>query len=189
MQKPFGYDEAQASGDFTPVRCGGHYCIIKDVSEKKSKTDKDMIVVQFDFCDPDDQAGYFQKSFDEDFRAEKKWPFQGTRYLLVYDYRDPRRTSRDFKTFCSLVEKSNNYTIRWGCPDWGKQFVGKQVGAVFGEVESEYNGRIKVRPEIRYFCSIDRVKDIPIPESKMLHEDGFASVTEEELSSVPFWSN
>ena len=53
MKKPDSYDEAKAGGEFTPVELGGHKMIIKQVSETKSKSGKDMIVVLFDFA-PDD---------------------------------------------------------------------------------------------------------------------------------------
>ena len=49
MKKPDGYDEAKASGEFTPVKDGGHYAVIKQVSERQSSTGKDMVVVLFDF--------------------------------------------------------------------------------------------------------------------------------------------
>lgn len=50
MQKPNNYDETPAGGEFTPVDLGGHKLIIKQVSETKSKSGKDMIVVLFDFA-------------------------------------------------------------------------------------------------------------------------------------------
>ena len=63
MQKPNNYDGVQASGDFIPVRLGGHHLVIKQVQEQQTKTGKDMIVVLFDMASGDDQAvplGAFQ---------------------------------------------------------------------------------------------------------------------------------
>lgn len=174
MQKPSGYDEARVSGEFTPVRLGGHYCVIKQVSEKLSSTGKDMIVVLFDFCEPDDQAGYFKKAFDNDDRDERKWPFQGSKYIMVNDYQDSSKTSRNFKTFISLVEKSNNMQVVWGGTDWGKQFAGKKIGAVYGNVESEYNGEVRTRPEVRWFCKTDAVDSASVPDPKLLNKTGSA---------------
>ena len=45
MQKPNNYDNTSASGDFTPVTPGGHHLVIKKVEESKTKTGKDMIIV------------------------------------------------------------------------------------------------------------------------------------------------
>ena len=168
MQKPDGYDEAKVSGAYTPVELGGHYCTIKQVNETKSSTGKNMIVVLFDFCPPDKQSGYFIDSFKNDVREEKKWPFSGTKYIMVNDYQDPAKTSRQFKTFCSCVEKSNNYEIIWGGDEWSKQFKGKKVGVVYGEEENEYNGKTFMRAMPKWFCQLDAVATAKIPEPKYL---------------------
>lgn len=172
MQKPSGYDEAQAGGEFTPVDLGGHYAIIKQVSERQSSTGKDMIVVLYDFTTPDKQEGFFSKQFNNDDRPEKKWPFAGTKYIMVNDYNDPTKTSRAFKTFCTCVEKSNNYQIAWGGNAWAQQFKNKFVGVVFGEEESEYDGKIRMRRVPKWFCNTDKVKDQSIPAPKYLNGVG-----------------
>lgn len=172
MLKPSGYDEAQAGGEFTPVDLGGHYAIIKQVSERQSSTGKDMIVVLYDFTSPDKQEGFFSKQFNNDDRPEKKWPFAGTKYIMVNDYNDPSKTSRAFKTFCTCVEKSNNYQIAWGGNAWAQQFKNKFVGVVFGEEESEYDGKIRMRRVPKWFCTTDKVKDQSIPAPKYLNGVG-----------------
>lgn len=172
MQKPSGYDEAHAGGEFTPVDLGGHYAIIKQVSERQSSTGKDMIVVLYDFTSPDKQEGFFSKQFNNDDRPEKKWPFAGTKYIMVNDYNDPNKTSRAFKTFCTCVEKSNNYQIAWGGNAWAQQFKNKFVGVVFGEEESEYDGKIRMRRVPKWFCTTDKVKDQSIPAPKYLNGVG-----------------
>ena len=200
MQKPTGYDEAQASGEFIPVDLGGHYCQIKQVSERKSSTGKDMIVVVFDFCSPDKQDGYFSNLFQNDTREEKKWPFNGAKYVMVNDYQDPSKTSRAFKTFCTCVEKSNNVEIQWGGGNWAAQFKGKKIGVVFGAEENEYDGRVFMRHVPKWFCKIDSVKDAKIPESKYLENrtaappasnqkpdsDGFMNLPEGFDEEIPF---
>ena len=169
MQKPNGYDEAHASGEFTPVNLGGHYAIIKQVAERQSSTGKDMIVVLMDFSSDDSQPNYFGTQYDNDDRDDKKWPFTGTKYIMVQDYNDPKKTSRQFKTFCSCVEKSNKFEIKWGGNNWSQQFKGKKIGVVYGEEESEYDGRITMRRVPKWFCAIDRVKEASIPAPKYLN--------------------
>ena len=168
MQKPGGYDEAKVSGERIQIRLGGHHCVIKQVTEKKAKTGKDMIVVLLDFDKADDQPDLFGTSFKNDDRPEKKWPFAGSKYIMVNDYNDPSKTSSAFKTFCTCVEKSNNCKITWGGNDWGSQFKGKKIGAVYGNVENEYEGRITMRQEIRWFCKTDAVDGASVPEDKLL---------------------
>ncbi len=169
MKKPMGYDEAQVSGEFVPVTPGGHYCVIKRVDEAiSSNSAKPMIIVYFDFSGKDLQEGYFTKSYNDDVREDKTWPFAGRKYIMVEDYKDPNKTSRQFKTFCSTVENSNeNFVVQWG-DDWGEQFKGKQVGIIFGREEQEYDGKVTMRCLPKWFCKIDAVKDAKVPEDKLL---------------------
>lgn len=188
MQKPNGYDEVQA-GNFVKAELGGHYAIVKQVAERQSSTGKNMIVVLFDFISPDKQPDYFMSQFKNDSRDEKKWPFAGSKYIMVQDYNDPTKTSRNFKSFCTCVEKSNNYTVRWETGDnWGKQFVGKKIGVVFGEEEQEYDGRISMRRVPKWFCEWDAVKDARIPDTKYLNGSGparMATAQDDKFMQIP----
>lgn len=199
MQKPNGYEEAQASGEFTPVNLGGHHAVIMQVTEKKSSTGKDMIVVVFDFAKNDEQAGYFNDRFKNDTRDDKKWPFNGTKYIMVNDYQDANKTSRQFKTFCTCFEKSNGTEVNWGLPNWGAQFKGKKIGVVFGEEENEYDGTVRMRRVPKWFCRDDMAEQAGVPEPKYLNgsapatapvtatqqNDGFMDVTNTE-EEIPF---
>lgn len=195
MQKPNGYDEAVAGSEFTPAALGGHYCTIKQVAERESSTGKPMIVVLLDFCRPDAQAGYFSDLFNNDDREDKKWPFAGTKYIMVNDYNDPGKTSRQFKTFCTCVEKSNSYEIEWGGSNWAAQFKGKLIGAVYGAEEQEYEGRITTRHLLKWFCEYDSVPNARIPAMKYLtnkkpaeavSDTGFIDVPEGTEGDIPF---
>ena len=162
MQKPNGYDEAKASGEFTPVELGGHYLVIKQVSERKNKNGGDMIVVLFDFSPNDKQAGYFMEQFKNDIRPDKKWSNQATQYINVYDA--DGNTSRSFKTFTTCVEHSNpGFTTQWG-DNFCQQFKDKKIGGVFGEQMDYYNGDEKKKRVLRWFVSSDKVSDAQVPE-------------------------
>ena len=184
MQKPTGYDEAKASGSFEPVELGGHYMVIKQVKEAKSKTGKDMIVVCFDFD-------------KNDIRPDKKWPRNGTQYIVTET--DNGDCSRSFKTFITCVEKSNNgFAVQWtDTAAFEAQFKNKRIGGVFGIVENEYQGKISDRHELRWFCQLDRVKDAVIPERKALantnvtkaapkKDDGFMDIPDGTDDEIPF---
>lgn len=168
MQKPNGYDEAREAGSFTPVELGGHYAVIKQVTEMQSSKGKDMIVVLFDFAKGDAQEGYHSNAFQNDNRDQKKWPFNGSKYIMVKDFNDDSKTSRPFKTFCSCFEKSNGCSVQWGGKNWGAQFKNKKIGVVYGEEEQEYDGKTSMRRVPKWFCSWDTVKDQRIPEPKYL---------------------
>lgn len=161
MQKPRNYEETQAQGEFTPVELGGHQMVIKQVTETKSKTGKDMIVVLFDFDQSDKQPEYFMKQFRDDIRPEKKWPNQATQYILVYD--EDGKCSRSFKTFTTCVKHSNpGFEESWG-DNWGAQFKNKKIGGVFGLQMDYYNGREMEKRVLRWFVSYDKAADAQIP--------------------------
>ena len=162
MQKPNGYDEAQAGGEFTRVELGGHKMVIKQVQETKSKNGKDMLVVFFDFAEDDAQPAYFMEQFRNDIRPEKKWPNQATQYILVLD--EKGNTSRSFKTFTTCVEHSNTgFSTQWG-DKFCEQFKNKKIGGVFGEQMDYYKGQERKKRVLRWFSSLDKVADAQIPE-------------------------
>jgi len=191
MQKPTGYDETQASGGFTPVNLGGHTAVIKRVQETESKTGRPMIQIALDFDKKDEQAGYFMEMFQGDNREDKKWPFQGTQYILTED--QDGKCSRSFKSFITSVEESNNAECQWG-KDFENWFKNKKIGVVFGEVEEEYNDEIKTRRRIRYFCAYDKAATATVPAKKLfktaqkpiLSTDDFMKIPESDEEEIPF---
>lgn len=191
MQKPSGYDEVQVGGDFTPIELGGHHLVIKGLREETSKSGKPMIVVAFDCAKDDKQPGYFSDLFDKDIRPEKKWPNNGTQYILTMDSKDAGKVSRSFKSFITSVERSNNMTVSWG-DKFCEQFKNKKVGGVFGLVEEEYNGEIKKRHKLRWFCEDNRVNDQKVPEAKLLNKptssssSDFVNVPDGIAEEIPF---
>ena len=197
MNKPNNYEETQTGGDFTPVELGGHKLVIKQVSETKSKSQKDMIVVLFDFAPDDKQPGYFTEQFNNDIKPDKKWPNQATQYILTEDA--DGKCSRNFKTFTTCVEHSNaGFTTQFG-DKFGEQFKGKKIGGVFGEQMDFYNGEEKKKRVLRWFVSSDKVADAAIPdisETKAFKEnknnnsatsaDGFMSIPDGIDEELPF---
>jgi hypothetical protein len=166
MKKPNNYDSTKASGDYTPITLGGHHLIIKQVQETQSKAGRDMIIVAFDTAPGDIQPGYFTNEFANDIRPDKKWPRAGRQYILTEDTNG--NCSRQFKTFINCVERSNSgFETQWG-DKFAAQFKGKRIGGVFGEVESDYNGKRTMRHELRWFCADDKVESAAVPAAKYL---------------------
>lgn len=193
MNKPQDYDDIQVMGDFTPVELGGHHLIIKGVREQTSSNGDPMIVVAFDFAKNDRQPGYFSDLFEKDLRPDKKWPNNGTQYILTADYNDKNKTSRNFKAFITSVEKSNNMIAEWG-DNFCKQFNGKKVGGVFGIVEEQYNGKVSKKHKLRWFCEDSNADNANVPEPKLLNgstrsmanNDGFMNPPAGEAEEIPF---
>ncbi len=192
MQKPNDYDDVQVMGDFTPIELGGHHLVIKAVKEQQSKKGDPMLVVAFDFAKNDKQAGYFSDLFDKDIRPDKKWPANGTHYIMTQDWQDKSKTSSRFKGFITSFEKSNNVEAVWG-ETFCKQFTGKKIGGVFGIVEEEYNGKVSKRHKLSYFREDKGVEDAAIPNPKPLKgssgsakDDDFMAPPVGEAEEIPF---
>lgn len=196
MNKPNDFDNVKAGGDFTPVELGGHYAIIKQVKETMSSTGKPMVVVCLDFDKTDKQAGYMAEQFKADVRPDKKWPFNGTKWILSEDMEG--KCSRNFKSFITAFEKSNNTTVKWG-EGFEAQFKNKKIGAVYGEVEEEYEGKVRTRHQLRWFCAIDKVATVPVPAKQCLENgsnnstnatttdsNGFMTIPEGSEEELPF---
>ena len=157
MLKPQNYDTTQAAGEYEPIALGGHKMIIKQVSEKKSQSGLDMLVVLFDFAEGDKQAGYFMKQFESDIRPDKKYPNAGTQYIIIDESVD--YGTRNLKTFNTCVKKSNpGFTVKWG-DNFGQQFKGKLIGGIFRSEKDWYDGREIKRHKLAWFRSIDGIKD------------------------------
>lgn len=167
MVKPNNYEETQVGGDYKPIEVGGHHAVIMSVKEQKSSTGKDMIVVALDFAKNDIQSGYFKEQFDKDTRSDKKWPYQAVQYIVVND--NEGKCSRSFKSFITSFEKSNNCEAAWG-DKFAAQFKNKKIGVVYGDVEEEYNGEVKMRKRIRWFCEDANVDSASIPDPKFLSQ-------------------
>ena len=165
MQKPTNYDQTKVGGQYTPISVGGHHMIIKQVSETKSSSGKPQIVVLMDTAPNDSQPGFFSKEFADDIRPDKKWPYPATRWINTEG--SDGNCSRMFKSFITAFEKSNGVEAVWG-DSFTKQFKNKKIGAIYGEVENEYNGKVTMRHELRWFCSDEKVDGAAIPAPKLL---------------------
>ena len=181
MQKPNNFDNVKAGGDFTPIELGGHHLIIKQVEETESKTGRPMLKVFFDFAKNDSQPGYMAEEYKNDIRADKKWPHAGTQYILSED--SDGNCSKSFKSFITAFESSNKCEAIWG-EKFAQQFKNKKIGGVFGEVENEYNGKVTMRHELRWFCSDEKVDGAAIPAPKLL-SNGNGNGSGGSVSNIP----
>lgn len=169
MKMPNKYKETSAGG-FTPPALGGHICVIKEVTETTSKNGQPQIIVYYDFAPDDSQPRYFENQFRDDIRPEKKWPYAGTAWINVED-RDGN-CSRSFKQFTTSFERSNDVELVWG-QAFANQFPGKMIGAVYGEKQHEYNGKVSMRHERFWFCDANVAQSADIPPAR--YKDGTQS--------------
>lgn len=181
MNKPSNYENT-TTGSYTPPTLGGHHMIIKKVDEMTSKTGKPMLKVSFDFAKNDEQPDLFMNEYKNDIRPDKKWPHAGTQYILSEDQNG--NCSKSFKSFVTAFEKSNGCEAIWG-EKFADQFKNKKIGGVFGEVENEYNGRVTMRHELRWFCEDSKADGAAVPSPKYLQGNASKKTSDDDFLNVP----
>lgn len=169
IAKPKMYDEIIINESYEKIILGGHKGIIKNVEEYTSTiSGNTSLKVEVDTASDDSQPNYYQKQYDENTNANKKWPTGGAKYVSL---KEDENCVKMLKAFITAVENSNNGFVY----DWDKdidQLNGKKVGLVFGLEEYEDNeGKIKTATKLNQFRSIDKVSDVKIPKVRKLNGD------------------
>lgn len=165
FNKPAGYDEVEAGGEYTPIELGGHKLIIKSI-EEVDKGGYSYLKVRFDTAPDDRQPNYYAEQYKNDTREVKKWGGVAT----IFPTDREGRTSKTFKQFCTSIERSNNIKIQWGAGFEGS-IVNKVIGGVFGEEEYiNGNGDIKTARKLFWWRSTDSIADAKIPDKRTVEK-------------------
>lgn len=187
MEKLQGYDEAQAiTGEYEKLEAGGYICKIKSAKEEKSKSGKKMLVLALDIIEGE-KKDFFKKRFDEDTRAEKKWP-AGAVYRQMLE---GEKAAGFLKGLMTSLEASND-GFKW---DWDeKKLKDLKCGAIFGEEEYEkLDGSIGTSTKVKFIRTVKAIQEgsFKVPELKKLpikgeaFEDFINSVTSND-DDLPF---
>lgn len=167
FDKPLGYDEVEAGGEYTPIELGGHKLVIKQIEEIK-KDNYSYLKVCFDTAQDDVQPYYYTQQYRNDTRDTKKWGGVAT----IFPTDREGRTSKTFKQFCTSIEKSNNSKIQWGA-GFSDSIVGKTIGGIFGEEDYLSNGEKKTARKLFWWRSVEGIKDADIPKKRELKDDDY----------------
>ena len=168
MEKIQGYDEAQAiTGEYERLEAGGYICRIINAKEEKSKSGKRMLVIALDIAEGE-KKNYFKKRFDEDNRAEKKWP-AGAIYRQMLE---GEKAAGFLKGLMTSLEASNE-GFKW---EWNeKNLRDLKCGAIFGEEEYEkMDGSIGTSTKIKFIRTVKAIQEgnFKVPELKKLPQKG-----------------
>ena len=189
FDKPLGYDEVEAGGEYTPIELGGHKLVIKQIEEIQ-KDGYSYLKVSFDTAQDDVQPYYYTQQYKNDTRDTKKWGGVAT----IFPTDREGKTSKTFKQFCTSIEKSNNSKISWGA-GFSDSIVGKTIGGIFGEEEYLSNGEIKTARKLFWWRSTEGIKDADIPKKRTVEKpastfptdaDGFMQIPDEIGEELPF---
>ena len=187
FDKPQGYDEVQAGGDFTPIELGGHKLLIKKLEEVTAASGNKYLKVSFDTAPDDKQPNYYAEQYKNDTRETKKWGGVAT----VFPTDQQGKTSKTFKQFCTSIERSNNSKIQWGA-GFEASIVGKCIGGIFGEEEYLNSmNEVKTARKLFWWCSSESVDTAKIPSKRELEKSevsgsDFVSIPEGIDEELPF---
>lgn len=167
MEKPQGYDEAQAFGEFETLPAGGYKCIIKRVACEKTQAGKEYLKLAIDILEGEFKD-FFQRRFDNDTRENKKW--SGTWTVFTEGY-DPGTTNPKFKGLITSVEASND-KFKFNFDE--KTLENKKVGLVFREEDFiGTDGQVHTAVKPFFAVSYDKAEDAKIPNKKELSDNQY----------------
>lgn len=176
MEKPQGYDEAQAFGEFETLPAGGYKCLIKKVVCEKTSAGKEYLKIGFDIIEGK-YKDFYQKKFASDTRPEPKW--SGVWTVFVEGYK-PETTNPKFKGLITSVENSNE-GFKFDFDE--KKLVGKKVGIVFREEDFiGQDGQIHTAVKPFYATSYDKAEEAKIPNRKEISEEQQDKIFEDNIN-------
>lgn len=182
MQKPNNYNNTMAAtSEFDRLPAGNYVVKIMKVEETKSKTGKEMIIVNYDIAEGE-YKDYFMKAWKSDTREEKKW--NGRAWILTQD--KDGNCSRGFKGFTEALEDSNaGYMIPWG-EKAADSMAGKLIGAQMRDEEYQNNsGDYRMMAKIAYWASVEDIRSGKFKELAPKYIDRSAETTPSGFMSVP----
>ena len=167
--KDFDKIEPKGMDDFKSLPIGAYECVIINAVENHNQdTGKTTLKVMVDIAEGEFKD-YFQKRFDENNNADKKWDNNATRYLAFQG-----DNVSYFKGFITCVENSN-VGYKW---DWDEtKLRGKKICGVFQYEEYEkQDGTKAVKVRLNKFRSLDKIKDVEVSDSVKLLNGSYISI-------------
>lgn len=151
-------------GEFESLKLGGHEIVIKNAGLYTGQSGNTSLKVEVDITGNDKQKGFFQKQYDNNVLAERKWPTGATRYLSL------KKESLGYtKGFITALEKSNN-GFKFDTNKGWEQLNNLKCAGVFGLEEYEkQDGSVGTTTKLTQFRSLDKLNEIKIPKVKLLN--------------------
>lgn len=172
MKRFSGYEEAKTNEfeNKERLQLGPHYCKILEAKIVQMKTQDgrpfEQLQLRIDIAEPDEQAGFYNKKFQEDAKEDAlnaKW--KGYYNLTVPEDNSEKFIKNNFKTLTTSIEKSNpGYKWNWE----ENTLVGKIFCGVFGLEEFvNLEGNTITFTRCRFVRSTENMDKISIPKVRL----------------------
>lgn len=175
------YDKVQVGGDYQPLPGGGYVCRIRQAQMTNNSNGLPMIAVMIDIAEGD-YANYFGDAYRSKVASDPnaKYPYHGILRITAVD--EEGNTKKNFKSFCTSVERSNNMTLPRHDEAFLKALTGKLVGVLYQREEYEgTDGKTHWATKPKWFRNVETIRsgkfqkpeDIPLPDT---YGTGFESM-------------
>ena len=180
------YDQVRVGGDFKVLPGGGYVCRVRKAQMTTNSNNLPMVEVMIDI-DEGDFKDYFGKLYRDRIGRDPnaKYPYNGILRITAVD--EEGHTKKNFKSFCTSIEKSNDMTLPRHDEAFLKALVGKQVGVLYQREEYEGNdSKTHWSTKPKWFRDVETIRsgnytkpeDVPLPPT---YGTGF---TEVDVSSI-----
>lgn len=165
------YDSVKIGGDFKALPAGGYVMRIKNAKLTTNSSELPMVVAIADIAEGE-YKGYFHKLYRERMErdVQTKYPYSGTFRIVAVD--EEGRTKKNFKAFCTAVEKSNDVKLpRDNDEAFINALIGKMVGVLYQREEYEGNdGKNHWSTKPKWFRDVETIREgkFTVPEDRPL---------------------
>lgn len=192
------YDQVQVGGDFRSLPGGGYVCRILKAQKGETSTGLPRIEVIVDISDGEFK-GYFQGLYRDRLATDPnaKYPYNGVLRITTTD--ENGNTKKNFKSFVTSVEKSNECELPKNSDDaFLKSLKDKTVGVLYQREEYMGNdGKKHWSTKPKWFRDVATIEseNFEIPKDVFLDTydvSGFAGTTIEAdsfnaaMDDIPF---
>lgn len=156
--------EAKEFGEYETLELGGHEVVILDAREHTSEiTGNISLKISVDIAGSDKQSGFFKKQYDDDKRADKKWPAGAIKYLSLKN-----EQIEYLKGFITALENSNN-EFKFDVNGTWEQLKSLKCAAQFGlEQYEKQDGTTAFATKLTQFRSLNKLSEIKVPKVRFL---------------------
>lgn len=192
MPFPKGYEEAQVYGGYERMAPGGHKCVIRSASFKKSKAGNYMIELELDTSNEDPQPQFYLNKYIADNQAGRDPVWRCTHRIIVDErvknQKDQLYGLSNLKQLNTVIKDSNDYEVNdkfyvaaaeadgkeqdplvlTNQRRYCEQYTGKKIGVVFREEEygDSVTGELRVSVKPYYLCAYDKAFEQKVPDRK-----------------------